>query len=109
MSASQPIWPPTDPALRTFTWFAVFVAGFILIHPYAGIVHDNVLYLAQALLRLNPDIYGDDAFFKWGSQDSYTLFSPMYAWLVVHLGVNNATVNNSTTDALPTITFSMLC
>jgi hypothetical protein len=61
-------------------------------HPYAGIVHDNVLYLAQALLRLNPDVYGGDAFFQWGSQDRYTLFSPIYAWLIVRLGVGNATV-----------------
>jgi hypothetical protein len=81
-----------DAALRGFTWFAVVVTCFILMHPYAGIVHDNVLYLAQGLLRMNPDIYGGDAFFQWGSQDSYTLFSPIYAALIVHLGIGNSTV-----------------
>jgi hypothetical protein len=81
-----------DAVLRGFTWFAVIVGCFILMHPYAGIVHDNVLYLAQALLRLNPDIYGGDPFFQWGSQDRYTLFSPIFAWLIVHLGLSAANV-----------------
>jgi hypothetical protein len=81
-----------EAALRSFTWFAVVIACFILAHPYAGIVHDNVLYLAQALLRLNPGIYGGDAFFQWGSQDRYTLFSPIFAWLIVHLGLSRANI-----------------
>jgi hypothetical protein len=81
-----------DAALRGFTWCAVVIACFVLAHPYAGIVHDNVLYLAQALLRLNPDIYGGDPFFQWGSQDRYTLFSPIFSWLIVHLGLSTANV-----------------
>lgn len=81
-----------DAALRGFAWCAVVISCFILAHPYAGIVHDNVLYLAQALLRLNPDIYRGDAFFQWGSQDRYTLFSPLFAWLIAHLGLSPANV-----------------
>jgi len=84
--------PSRDAALRGFTWCAIVISCFILAHPYAGIVHDNVLYLAQALLRLSPDIYGGDAFFQWGSQDQYTLFSPIYSWLIVHLGLSTANV-----------------
>jgi hypothetical protein len=84
--------PSQDAALRGFTWCALVIGCFILARPYAGIVHDNVLYLAQALLRLSPDIYSGDAFFQWGSQDRYTLFSPIYAWLIVHLGLEHATI-----------------
>ena len=78
--------------LQGSAWVAMISATFILAHPYAGIVHDNVLYLAQALLRLHPDIYRGDPFFQWGSQDHYTLFSPIYAWLITLLGLNAATV-----------------
>ena len=46
----------------------------------------------QALLKVNPDIYSGDAFFQWGSQDRYTLFSPIYGWLIVHLGLEHATI-----------------
>lgn len=92
MSVTQEIQPSRDVALRSFAWCALVIACFILAHPYAGIVHDNVLYLVQALLRLNPDVYGGDAFFRWGSQDRYTLFSPIYSALIVHLGLENATV-----------------
>jgi hypothetical protein len=84
--------PSRDSTMRGLTWLAVVVGCFVLNHPYAGIVHDNVLYLAQALLRLNPEIYRGDAFFQWGSQDQYTLFSPVYAWLIRHLGVEVATI-----------------
>ena len=86
------MWPSQDALLRGFAWCALIIATFILAHPYAGIVHDNVLYFAQAFLRLNPDIYRGDVFFQWGSQDRYTLFSPIYAWLILHFGLNTATV-----------------
>lgn len=84
--------PSQDAALRGFTWCALVIGCFILARPYAGIVHDNVLYLAQALLKLSPEIYSGDAFFQWGSQDRYTLFSPIYAWLIVRLGLEHATI-----------------
>jgi len=82
-----------DKAIQAFGWTALVIAAFVFAHPYDGIIHDNVLYLAQALLRLYPEIYGGDVYFQWGSQDRYTLFSPIYAWLIVHLGVNGATIS----------------
>jgi hypothetical protein len=81
-----------DAGLRAFVWFSIVVVCFVLNHPYHGISHDNVLYLAQALLRLSPDIYGGDAFFQWGSQDRYTLFSPIYTWLIMHFGLSHANI-----------------
>jgi hypothetical protein len=83
----------SNAALQCFAWCAIVIACFILAHPYSGIVHDNVLYVAQALLRLAPGIYGGDAFFQWGSQDQYTLFSPMFAWLIAHFGLERANIS----------------
>jgi hypothetical protein len=76
--------------LRALGWTGVVVAAFVLSRPYDGIKHDGVLYLAQALSRLYPDIFRGDVFFLWGSQDSYTLFTPLYAWLIHNTGLNKA-------------------
>jgi len=82
-----------DATLRGLGWSALVIATFVFAHPYAGIVHDNVLYLAQAFLQLYPDIFGGDPYFQWGSQDRYTLFSPIYAWMINLAGVNYATIS----------------
>ncbi len=50
-----------------------------LLHPYRGIVHDGHLYTLQALNQLHPELYSNDVFLRYGSQDNYTLFSPIYA------------------------------
>ena len=82
--------PSREDLLRYIGWTAVVVAAFVLSRPYAGIKHDGVLYLAQALSRLHPEIFGGDVFFRWGSQDQYTLFTPAYAWLITQIGLNKA-------------------
>ena len=86
---------PTGPdgIITGVSWFALVAAIFVLAHPYTGIRHDGILYLAQALTRLNPEIFLDDVFFQWGSQDQYTLFSPLYSWLIVHLGLGRADIS----------------
>jgi len=90
LSARQQTVFTRDEIFRGFTWFAVIVAAFLLARPYAGIVHDNILYVGQALARLNPDIYRGDVYFQWGSQDRYTFFSPIYSALILHLGLGPA-------------------
>lgn len=82
--------PARDELLRGFTWSAVIVAAFLLAHPYTGITHDNILYVAQALAWLNPDIFRGDVYFQWGSQDRYTFFSPFYGGLILLLGLESA-------------------
>lgn len=42
--------------------------------PYYGIRHDSILYLGQAYLSMDPDIFGRDLFFVYGSQASFTIF-----------------------------------
>lgn len=59
-------------------------------HPYWGIMHDAVLYAGQALKHLYPETYSRDVFFLYGSQDDYTLFSPIYARLIELVGLGQA-------------------
>jgi hypothetical protein len=62
----------------------------MLAHPYEGIFHDANLYTLQALARLHPDSLGQDVFLRFGSQDRFTLFSPVYAAAIQLLGVDHA-------------------
>lgn len=54
----------------------------LLSSPYEGIRHDSILYLGQALFRLQPEIFRQDLFFQFGSQASFTLFPLSIAWLL---------------------------
>ena len=78
------------PALATLALVAGMVAIWVFSHPYRGILHDGILYLAQALLRTRPETFSRDLFFAYGSQDSYTLFSTPYAFFIGLLGIGGA-------------------
>lgn len=67
-------------------WASMFLAS-ALATPYAGIVHDASLYALQALNRSSGGQFADDLFLKYGSQDRYSLFSPIVAPVVQVLGV----------------------
>jgi hypothetical protein len=53
-------------------------------HPYGDIRHDAVLYTLLALARLHSDPLSSDVFLRFGSQDHFTLFSPVFAFMVRH-------------------------
>ncbi len=76
--------------LHALTWASLIIALFMLGRGYFGFVHDNILYLAQALARLEPEIYKGDIYLAWGSQDNFTAFSPVYAWLIANFGLQTA-------------------
>ena len=67
-----------EPLLTATAGALLGLAVLLLIHRYPGINHDASLYLGQALHRLRPDIFGQDLFFAYGSQESFTLMP----WLV---------------------------
>src|SRR3712207_278956 len=75
---------------RPGTFFLVLLALNALCRPYANIDHDTRLYSVQVLNQLNPDAYADDLFFRYGSQDQFSLFSPLMAPLVRLLGLEGA-------------------
>ncbi len=66
------------------------VAAWMLSHSYLGLFHDAGLYTLQALARLNPPSLTQDVFLQLGSQDRFTVFSPLYAGAGRWLGIENA-------------------
>ncbi len=66
------------------------LAMWMLQHPYTGIVHDSTLYTLLALARLHPDTLSADVFLRFGSQDRYTIFSPLYAAAIRRIGLEPA-------------------
>ena len=67
------------------------LSGLLLFtHRYRGVCHDAILYALQALKHTNPDLFSEDLFFRYGSQDSFTGFPPLYAALVRLVGLEMA-------------------
>ena len=81
--------------LHAAAWCAAIVAALLMAHPYRGITHDNILYVAQALSRLYPEVFLGDVYFQWGSQDRYSFFSPIYSTLIRLLGLDAANLSLS--------------
>lgn len=70
---------------------AMLVIGtWLAAHPYWGIIHDSRLYLVQALRGLHPEVFDQDLFFAFGSQDDFSLFGRLFAPLVGQLGPSAA-------------------
>lgn len=70
--------------------FGLFLGLWLLRHPYFGTMHDAVLYCGQALRYLHPENFARDVFYLYGSQDDYTLFSPIFAGLIKVVGLGEA-------------------
>jgi hypothetical protein len=58
-------------------------------HHYLGLGGDARLYAVQALARIHPNLF-TDLFLRDASQDSYTLFSSLYALCIGLIGLGNA-------------------
>ena len=67
--------------------FLLVCLAWLLVRPYQGVRHDGILYLGQALHRLHPAVLGPDMFFSHGSQDRFTLATPLLAWLLSQFDV----------------------
>ena len=61
-------------------------AVYLIARPYWGIAHDAQIYVGQALNLSHPGLLANDLFFRYGSQDRFTIFSaifgPLVAWVV---------------------------
>lgn len=73
---------------------AIFLAAaclWVINHPLLSIDnHDARIYSILALHWLNPEAYARDPFFLFGSQDRYSLFSPLYGVLIREFGLTVA-------------------
>ncbi|WP_157926062.1 hypothetical protein [Methylosinus trichosporium] len=81
---------PERACRRAFTAVFSVAALWFVLHPYHGVVHDGRLYALQALNALQADQFASDLYFRYGSQDSFTVFSSLYRPLVAAFGVSSA-------------------
>src|SRR5262249_24583237 len=85
MSETLPVKPISPEGGSTPDGWAIagillcIVAFWTLQHPYEGIVHDSILYAFSALARLHPDSLSQDVYLSVGTQDHYTIFTPILA------------------------------
>ncbi len=96
MTIAPRMQPSRTPGLiGTPSLHILIAAGFLLTiwiatHPYFGVIHDARYYLLQTLHALDPARWNQDLFFKYGTQDSFSLFSNGYQWIVASLGISRA-------------------
>ena len=77
------------PKFATLSLVLLLVALWLAMHGYHGLTGDGQIYAFQAFARLHPQLTGD-LYLQNTSQDQFTLFSPMYAWCIGLLGLENA-------------------
>lgn len=68
--------------------FSVAFVLWLLNHPYQGIWHDAQIYGLVAAHWLHPQGLANDLFFRFGSQGDFSLFTPLYGYLVHLLGLD---------------------
>src|SRR5271167_541909 len=61
----------------------------LALHGYHGLTDDGQIYAFQAFARLHPELTSD-LYLQNTSQDQFTVFSPLYAWCIGILGLENA-------------------
>ncbi|WP_342117886.1 hypothetical protein [Pseudoduganella sp. OTU4001] len=87
--------PPPAPHAwdHRLPWLLLLLVGaWLLSKPWIGLRGDAALYAVQALQLLHPEAYKKDLFFLFGSQSSFTLFSPLYAKAIAALGLERAAI-----------------
>ena len=67
----------------------MLVALWLLIRGYHGLSGDGQIYAFQALARIHPQL-ATDLYLQNTSQDQFTIFSPLYAWVIGNLGLADA-------------------
>lgn len=78
------------PSMSSNLWLFAFAGAlWIAANPYIGIDHDARLYTFMALRWLTPSAYVRDPWFAYGSQDEWSVFSPLYAFVLERFGVES--------------------
>jgi hypothetical protein len=73
----------------TLSLVLMLVTIWLALHGYHGLTGDGQIYAFQAFARLHPQLMAD-LYLQNTSQDQFTLFSPLYAWWIGLLGLENA-------------------
>jgi len=77
-------------ALERAAWVLAIVAVWMAMHLYAGLVRDAVPYTLQSLGHLQPQLWGQDLYLRFGAPDRYSLFTPLYGLLINATGLEHA-------------------
>jgi hypothetical protein len=72
-----------------FALSAMLVPTWLLMHGYQGLIADAQIYAFQAIARIHPQL-ATDLYLQNTSQDTFTFFSPFYAFFIDHLGLEAA-------------------
>lgn len=67
----------------------VYIALWAVTGRYWGLQHDAQAYAVQALAKLEPQVFAGDLFLRYQSQDDFTLFPYLAAWIVQWLGLDH--------------------
>jgi hypothetical protein len=81
--------PKFHQALATLALGLTALALWALTHEYRGLVLDGQIYAVQALAKLRPAL-NSDLFLANTTQDQFTIFSRVYAWVIGAIGLNPA-------------------
>lgn len=60
---------------------------FLAVNCYVGLVVDGPLYVLQVINTMHPERSVGDIAFAYGNQDSFSLFTPIYRFFILHFGV----------------------
>lgn len=82
-----PIAPPVAAALFFFA-----LAAWCVRHGYIGVTHDAALYAFQAIASGDLAYLKDDLYLRYGSQDAYTAFSPIFHAFITLFGFSDGSV-----------------
>jgi hypothetical protein len=77
-------------AVATLGFAILLSCAWLTLHLQWGLQHDAVLYTMQGLSHLHPQLYANDIYLKYGSQDRYTLFGWLYALPIGAWGIDHA-------------------
>ncbi len=74
----------------TLCFVLLITALWMTTRPYLGIIGDARFYTVQALNALLPGRFASDLYFRYGSQDQFTLFTLAYEPVLAALGIAKA-------------------
>ena len=81
--------PGIQAKIKTAALALMLVTLWLLMLGYHGLTGDGQIYAFQALARIHPQL-ATDLYLQNTSQDQFTIFSPLYAWIIANLGLESA-------------------
>src|SRR6202167_498780 len=81
--------PEIESKTTSIALVLLLVAIWLLMHGYHGLTGDAQIYAFQAFARIHPQL-ATDLYLQNTSQDQFTIFSPLYAWIIGNLGLEGA-------------------